>query len=194
MRRTGIDPVDPSATLEARPEAAGAVSRSATATSPICRPRSATRSRHDMPGLDGPELDALYARARPGSRARSCRELAAQKCNLRGGDQNARGVQCRSPTNSTCSTNSISCASSARCSSSRTSSARSPCRRRWNSSSRPASSRRQPGCIVAGAIETVLTICLFFGIYTAICRLHRLHPSAGRRGRHLQGDKNAGSG
>ena len=40
---------------------------------------------------------------------------------------------------------------------------------------------------ISGTIETVLCIGLFFGIYSAICRLHRLHSSAGRRRRHLQG-------
>ena len=36
--------------------------RKAIATSPICRARSATRSRTSLPGLDGPPLAALYAK------------------------------------------------------------------------------------------------------------------------------------
>ena len=42
---------------------------------------------------------------------------------------------------------------------------------------------------IAGAIETVLAICLIFGIYTQYVGSDRLHPSAGRGGRHLQGQK-----
>ena len=41
---------------------------------------------------------------------------------------------------------------------------------------------------LAGAIECVLFVTLFFGIYTCVLRLHRLHPSDGGRRRHLQAD------
>ena len=81
---------------------------------------------------------------------------------------NAGGDTCRSPTNSICSTNSISCASSA---------AlffiphiigkiTVPATLEFyvNAGFKPP----RPGCIIAGAIETVLTVGLFFGIYTAI--------------------------
>ena len=40
---------------------------------------------------------------------------------------------------------------------------------------------------IAGTIETVLTICLVFDIYTPLCRRHRRVPSVRRRGRDLQG-------
>ena len=61
-----LDPVDPAAKLVARPEAAGAVSRKATATSPICRPGSATRSRPTCPGSTGRSSTRSMPRARPG--------------------------------------------------------------------------------------------------------------------------------
>ena len=42
---------------------------------------------------------------------------------------------------------------------------------------------------IAGAIETVLAVGLIFGIYTQYVGFDRLHPPAGRRRRHLQGQE-----
>ena len=38
--------------------------RKAIATSPICRHKIGYKVKRDMPGLDGPELDALYAKGK----------------------------------------------------------------------------------------------------------------------------------
>ena len=57
-----IDPVDPAAELDARSGCCSRASRKAIATSPTCRPGSATTVKPDMPGIEGPEVDALYAR------------------------------------------------------------------------------------------------------------------------------------
>ena len=60
-----IDPVEPGAG-QARPEAAGAAFRKATAISPICRTRSATPSRTTCPASTGRRWRRSMPRARPG--------------------------------------------------------------------------------------------------------------------------------
>ena len=159
----------------ARPGAAGAVSRRLSPPRLSADARSATRSRRDMPGLDGPELDALYAKgeawlkgkklavpARVGVHA-EVRICAKWGSTIRGHHvvrrqiQPAQRIQHPAPDLRPVLHPAYLSASS-------------PCRRRSTSSSPPASSRRRSGCIVAGAIETVLAIGLDFR------HLHRHMP------------------
>ena len=58
-----LDPLDPSAKLDSTRPCWRAFPK-ATATSPICRRASATRSSRDMPGLDGPEVDGAVREGR----------------------------------------------------------------------------------------------------------------------------------
>ena len=71
-----IDPVDPAAKLVLDQKLLAPAFRRATATSPICRPRSATRSRATCPASTGRSWTRSMPRARHGSRARSCKGLA----------------------------------------------------------------------------------------------------------------------
>ena len=73
-----MDPVDPARAPDARSGAAASASPRAIATSPTCRPRSAYKVKPDMPGLKGPEVEALYAQ-----RTRLARRQAPLKLRSR---------------------------------------------------------------------------------------------------------------
>ena len=71
--------------VDARPRRCWRGFPKATGTSPICRPRSATRSNATCPGSTGRSSTRSMPRARHGSRARSCDIAQAQAlggCNV----------------------------------------------------------------------------------------------------------------
>ena len=67
-----LDPVDPAARLELDPDTARAVPGGLPPPRLRCRPGIGYEVKRDMPGLAGPEVEALYAARRALAGGRPC--------------------------------------------------------------------------------------------------------------------------